>query len=200
MEQLTLNQIMEAIDSPTSTPGGGSVAAMVAEMGACLARMYGHLTIRTKAFKESEQQAVFLEPFNQLIEIRNQLHTGIEKDMQVYELFTSAYKSQDEQLIQQATIKAIEVPLATMNTCIKGLQLVLELCPMGNKRAVSDCACAAILLESCIACNYLNVMINFKQLKEQNLIERYRIEADQYKNQGLRIKEQIVATTMQLIV
>lgn len=200
MEQLTLNQIMEAIDSPTSTPGGGSVAALVAQMGTCLARMYGHLTIRSKKFKENNNQDEVLQPFNQLVEIRNQLNIGMHKDMQVYAQFTTAYKSQDEKLIQEAIILAIEVPLEVMKSCVEGLHLCLQLCPLGNKRAISDCACAAILLESCIACSYLNVMINFKQCHSNEAIERFRKEADVYKKQGFELKEKIVNTTMQWIV
>lgn len=194
MELETLKEYLDAIDSKSSTPGGGSVGALVGELGICLGRMYGHLSIHTKAFKELPlaQQELFVSEFEKLSEVRELMDELIYEDMKVYDAFCFAYKDKSENrsmMIQEATQQAILVPLKMMRLAYASMIHCEALLPYGNKRAVSDCGIAILFAFACVESSYLNVSINLVGLEDQIARSEYQTVIDEIKKTCQKIKE-----------
>lgn len=204
MELKTIKEYLDAVDSKSSTPGGGSVGALVGELGICLGRMYGHLSLSTKAFKallETEQEQ-FIQHFEQLSELRELMDRLIEEDMLVYDAFCVAYKDKSEhreELIDAATKQAILVPLEMMRLSHKSMLLCESLLPYGNKRAISDCGIAILFAYACVESSYLNVSINLVTLSDEKARSAYQSEIDEIMTTCRTIKETSFQNTINFI-
>lgn len=93
-----LIEYVEAVDSIQPAPGGGSVSGLVGALGTALVRMYGHLTTNKKKFQalDRDKQRAFLDHFEKLSALQNDLIENVDLDAQAYELVMSAYRMKNE--------------------------------------------------------------------------------------------------------
>lgn len=201
MNNETINNFLNQVDSASPTPGGGCVAALVAQLGLCLGRMYGHLSVKRKAFLAQDEtvQQNFMQSFEKLSNMRVVLEGLAAADMEAYQSVIDAYRQKDAQLIQQAIHKAIDVPFKTMQTAVEAMSLLVQMMPYGNQKAVSDCAIAVILCDACAASSYLNVFINIQTLEDQEEAEKALKAIDELKAAAAEMKEQSFAECIRLI-
>ena len=204
MEISTIESYLNAIDSKSSTPGGGSVAALVGELGVCLARMYGHLSLNTKAFiaQDEQDKGIFIEHMNILEKARIEIHQFISEDMLVYEAFCVAYKDQSnerERNIQRATYRAMDVPLKCMRVSLQVMLSCAIMLKLGNKRAISDCAIACVSCHAAIESSYLNVLINLVSYKNEEENKKTLIEIDEIRKKSEQIKEECIKVAIEVI-
>lgn len=171
MNDTKLIDMMNAIDSASSTPGGGSVSALVGELGIALGRMYGHLSIRNKQFNEQEAMVIheFHELFEQLADLRIKMNQQIDEDIDAYNHVVEAYRSKDEQKIATSLEVATKVPLKVMELSVLAMECCLKMLPYGNKRAMSDGMIAVILCHACLEASSLNVKINLQARADKKL-------------------------------
>lgn len=201
MNNETIKNFLNQVDSASATPGGGSVAALVAQLGICLGRMYGHLSTTRKAFLAQEEsiQATFNEAFEALSGLRMELEALAQADIEAYQAVIAAYRQKDAQLIQAATQTATDVPFKTMQKSVEAMSYLVKMMPYGNLRAVSDCAIAVILCEACVESSYLNVFINIQSLEDQIEAEKALKAIDELKALAANLKQQTFAECIRLI-
>lgn len=201
MNNITIENFLNQIDSASPTPGGGCVAAVVAQLGLCLGRMYGHLSVKRKAFlaQEDEHQQMFKKNFEMLSELCEEFKELAQADMDAYQAVIEAYRLKETKAIQTAVQKAIDVPFKTMENAVKAMQLLTEMMPYGNQRAVSDCAIALILCEACAESSYLNVFINIQTLENQKEAEKALKAIDELRKTAAEIKQNSFDECIQLI-
>lgn len=201
MNNITLENFLNQIDSAAPTPGGGCVAAVVAQLGLCLGRMYGHLSVKRKAFLAQDEmdQQVFKQNFEALSELCKEFEKLAQADMDAYQSVIEAYRLKDSQVIQTVIQKAIDVPFKTMSYAVKAMQLLTAMMPYGNQRAVSDCAIALILCEACAESSYLNVFINIQTLENQKEAEKALNAIDELKKTAAEIKQKSFDECIRLI-
>lgn len=195
-------EILDAIDSASPTPGGGSVSALVGALGICLTRMYGHLSINKKKFKELDEQIQthFMNHFNEIVNQKENLMKAIDLDCDAYDAVMQAYrlpKTTDEEIqyrkeaIQQANVIAIQSPYHIMTLCLEALHLCKDLVEYGNVNAISDLACGIIFLDAAIQGAGLNVQINLSSLNEEDKLE-WMNKMNSILNESRQLKESIV--------
>ena len=161
-----LRDFIEAVAAKTPTPGGGSVSAAVASLGAALG-------IKAARFSEGgipQKAAADLEP------LKEELLKLVDVDAEAYGQVKSAYglpKKSDEEkrrrkeVIQTALKEAAAVPLQGMRAAVKALAAILSYAEESNKNLISDLAGAAIFLEAgTLGCS-LNVKINAQGLDDK---------------------------------
>lgn len=172
-----LIEYVEAVDSIQPAPGGGSVSGLVGALGTALVRMYGHLTTNKKKFQalDRDKQRAFLDHFEKLSALQNDLIENVDLDAQAYELVMSAYRMKNEteeekkmrqSAISSATLKAIQPPMTIMVKGTEALRLCKQMVEDGNKGVISDLAIGVIYLASAIESSSFNVMINLSALSE----------------------------------
>jgi methenyltetrahydrofolate cyclohydrolase len=171
----SIRSFIRQAGSSEPTPGGGSVAALVAALGAAMTSMVGHLSQGEKFISVRPQIAEVIGRMEDLLEVCEEL---LAADISSFETYMDACKlpkNTDEeknlrtQAIQQAIIAAIDVPLRLMEVCREGMQCTFHIAESSNKNVISDLGIGAILFEAAAQSALLTVEINLALLKDQNL-------------------------------
>jgi formiminotetrahydrofolate cyclodeaminase len=142
-------------------------------LGTALAEMVINLTVGKKKYLDVSEELAALLP--QMAGIRKELEASIDRDTDAFNAVMDAFglpKETDEektarrQAIQDATLKATEVPLAVMESALRALELTQTIAQKGNKNSISDAGVAALLLAGAIHGAAYNVRINLPGLPE----------------------------------
>ncbi len=183
-EQVLENRMVEAviegdkdsfIDSLAAgkpTPGGGSAAAYAGAMAAGLVSMVARLTIGKKNYQDVEKELGQILVDSE--KLRGILTRAVEEDSDAYLLVMGAYKESKSnpdrgKLIQDATLRATEVPLDVARKAQMVLNLALRASEIGNKNAITDAGAAANLAHAAIISAAYNVRINLTSLDDQKI-------------------------------
>ncbi|MGL5099966.1 MAG: cyclodeaminase/cyclohydrolase family protein [Fusobacteriaceae bacterium] len=96
--ELTINEFLSEVDSPSPAPGGGSVSALASALGVSLIRMVGHLSFGKKKFEGLDEgiKMEFKRRFDELQGIEEELKNLIDKDTESFKLFMAAMKMPKE--------------------------------------------------------------------------------------------------------
>lgn len=180
----TLHDFADRTSEGTAVPGGGSVAALCGALAASLTAMVGNLTYGKKGYeavsKEMSETAVTAQ------EIKVEFLRAVDDDARAFDAVMSAGKmpkaTHEEQerrsaAMQEATMRAIDVPLSVMRACAKALPLVEIAARDGNKNSVSDAGVAALCLQTASKGAHLNVLINTQSLTDKKAAEKIVKEA-----------------------
>ena len=170
----TLTDFADELSTDSPAPGGGSVAALCSAMSGALSAMVSNLTIGKKGYEKVWKQAKELAEIGQNIKERSIY--AIDLDTQAfYEMMDAARlpKKTDEEksirneAIQNATKKAILVPLETIKIALEAVELAEKISKIGNENALSDAGVAAITANAAAKGAYLNVKINMGSIEDE---------------------------------
>jgi glutamate formiminotransferase/formiminotetrahydrofolate cyclodeaminase len=183
LSELTVKGFVEELASDSPAPGGGSVAALVASLGAALTSMVGSLTVGKEKYRDN---------WEDMEEVRtegNELHARLlelmEADTEAFNAFMAAMKlpkGTDEEkaarreAMQQATRGAIDVPLNTLHCCVGLVGLAATAADKGNPNAVTDAGTAAVLARAAAVSAAYNVRINLMGLKDEAFVAQTKDE------------------------
>jgi formiminotetrahydrofolate cyclodeaminase len=179
---------LEAVASPTATPGGGSVSALAGALAASLGQMVAGLSRKKKS------QAAFA---NQLSEELDQLRCNAEKlteaidrDAASYDAVMAAYKLPQEsaeekrlrnEAIQQATRGAAEVPLQVAERSVALFERLGQLASIAAASMKSDLEVARFMAAAGARGALANVEINLDSIADADYVASMRA-----KSAGLR--------------
>jgi formiminotetrahydrofolate cyclodeaminase len=181
LTSLSVNDFLDEIASPSPAPGGGSVSALAATLGAALTSMVCRLTLGKK--KYVDVQSEMEKALKQSEELRAQFKAIIEEDTAAFNNVMSAYglpKDTEEQKskrtaeIQEAMKTATLVPLKLMELCDEAMKLVKIIAEQGNQNSLSDAGVAALMLHAGCEGAALNVLINFNGMQDKVFVEAKR--------------------------
>lgn len=181
----TVREFIEKIAARTPVPGGGSASAAIAGIGTALGCMVAQLTYGVRKFENlTEQLRKIIPP---LYFTTKELVSQIDADSHAFDSYMQALrlpKDSEEQrfarekAIQESIKNAIEVPLTTMRLASKCWEPMIEIAKIGNIASKSDVEVGAKALETGIWGAYRNVLINLPQIKDMQLIETVKKEAE----------------------
>lgn len=192
--------------SGNSTPGGGSVSALVGALGTTMAEMSANFTTGREKFKSVEPQV------KKLLEVctegREELLTLMQKDTEAYSDVSNAYgmprstpeeKAARSKAIQSALTNAMDVPLATFRCCFKMLEAITELVDIANPNLISDAGVAAIFTEAALQGALLNVEVNLTGLKDESLVSNVCNEISPASEKATAMKQEIMRKVRAII-
>jgi formiminotetrahydrofolate cyclodeaminase len=147
-----ITDFLQKTASGTPVPGGGSVSALSAALGAGLTEMVANLTIAKKGYEAVENQ---MQEVAQTVQnLRKKLVTEVDKDSNAYKDVLAAFKlpktTEDEkeqrtQAIQNAMKNAARVPLGVAYDALQVMDLAEKVIRNGNRNAVSDGAVGTMM-------------------------------------------------------
>lgn len=185
LADMTVSALLEKTAAGTPVPGGGSLSAMAAAVGAALAQMVAGLTAGRKAF------AAVTPEMNELAEKARRLRTDLLADMDrdaaaytaVMEAFrlpreTAEEKNRRTDAIQRATREAARVPLAVAGKALDVMKLAGTAVAKGNPNAMSDGAVGAMLARAALQGALFNVKINLRDIRDEAFTARLTAEAE----------------------
>lgn len=189
------DDFLEAVADSSPTPGGGSVGALSAALGAALVQMVAGLTVGRKKYADVDENARAMVDKAQ--RLRYQLTSAIADDAAAFETLFAAMRNkeldEDEraQAIEKATVGAGEVPLTVVRLSNEVAQLALEIAKIGNVNAATDAASAGIISGAAARIAELNVRINAAGLKDRQRADDWLEEAANLRRETETIVEEL---------
>lgn len=186
----SIQKFLDELAGSSSTPGGGSAAAVMGAMGAALVSMVCNLTIGKKNYAEVE--ADMREVLGRSENLRHRLTGMINDDVAAFNQVMAAYgmpKNSDEEkarrtaAIQEALKRATQVPLSCAKVSFEVMELAKRAAEKGNVNVVSDAGVAVLAACSALKSAALNVYVNTAAIKDeafnaQKLAELDKVLAD----------------------
>lgn len=174
LASMSVRSFVELVGARTSAPGGGSVSALIASLGAGLGAMMGWMSYGIKKFEHLD--AKMRELIAPLYENMKKLIPMIDADTNAFNDYMTAMKMPKntdkekkirKELMQEGLKKAINVPLGVMRVSDTCWQYMIELAKLGNASSASDLAVGAKSLETGIWGALKNVEINLVQIDDE---------------------------------
>lgn len=171
----SIEAFLDKLATASPEPGGGSVAALAAALGAGLVSMVASLTVGKAKYADVQDDIEALLARSETI--RAELQELVQKDTKVYGAVSEAMKlprDTDEQkevrdrLMQAALMEAAKVPLAISEQALAVARLSLTAAKIGNVNAVSDAGVAVLLADTAAQSGALNVKINIGWIQDQD--------------------------------
>ncbi len=197
LTEQSLAVFSEEVASKKPTPGGGSVSAYMAALSVSLLCMVSRITLGKK-------EPVPLEKLNRVVEkgeeLRRKLLELVVEDARVFDSVMQAYRSHRNQekpwrkAIQEATVKAAEVPLSTLDTSVQVLLLALEVAEVGAASALSDVVTAVAVAKAAVEGAASNVLINLDSLHDEEYVRRISKRVRELKMETLELETKIMKT------
>ena len=186
-----------ASDSPA--PGGGSVSAYIASLGAALGTMVANLSSHKRGWDEKwEYYSNWAEKGQALNE---ELLFLVDEDTNAFNKIMEAFilpkKTVDEiaarkNAIEQATLYATQIPLRTMKVAFKAFEVCKEMAKNGQESSISDVGVGTLTINAGIKGAFLNVKINAVQLEDKNIAAQLIKEAENIVKSADDIQQQIL--------
>jgi formiminotetrahydrofolate cyclodeaminase len=202
----SIRQFIEAACSAAPTPGGGSVAAVSAALGASMGAMVANLSTTGKHFeKNAAQMNTIIEQIKASLDAFEQM---AKQDMESFSLFMDALKmpkdsdekrAQRSECLQQAAIQAANVPLRLMAQSRDVMALLEEAAQIYNKNVISDLGVAVITLDAAIQSAWLTVKINLSSIKNETTKSSYEKQGMHLLNDAQKIKQSVMDIVMDKI-
>ncbi|XP_032721077.1 formimidoyltransferase-cyclodeaminase [Lontra canadensis] len=176
-----LRAFVREVGARSAAPGGGSVAAASAAMGAALASMAGLMTYGRRQFEHLDATVRrLIPPFHAAVAELTMLVDADARAFQAYLEATKLPKSTPEErdrraaALQEGLRRAVAVPLALAETVASLWPALQELALCGNLACRSDLQVAAKALETGMFGAYFNVLINLKDVTDDAFKDQTR--------------------------
>ena len=163
----SLTDFADETASESPAPGGGSVAAYVAALGAALATMVANLSSHKKGWDDRWEE--FSEWAEKGQQYKNELTRLVDADTRAFNGIMTAFglpKATEEEkalrtrAIQEATKVAIEIPFRVMEIAYDSLDVIGAMAETGNPNSVSDAGVGALCARAGVMGAFMNVRIN----------------------------------------
>ena len=188
---LSVRDFVQEVAKRSSAPGGGSVSAAIAAMGAGLGSMVAKLTLGVRKFEDVDAKMRILVP--PLHAAANALIPMIDADTNAFTDYVAALslpggtqeeKAYREEQLQQGLKHAIEIPLATMTLGDQAWDAMVEVARHGNIASRSDVEVGARALEMGIWGAYKNVVINMVDIRDETYKQETLVRATALKDRA----------------
>ena len=186
----------EEVASEKATPGGGSVAAYMGALGASLLCMVSKITLRKK--DRSAEAETLRDVVERCEKLRERLLMLTVEDTEAYNRVMQSFKIPKERseerkrAVQEATLKAAQVPLSTMEASLEMLRLAERVAMYGNSNAMSDVLTAVGAGEAAIHGAASNVLINLASLDDRKTAESMVKRVSEIQREAAELVQRLV--------
>lgn len=160
------------LSSEKPSPGGGTASAAAGAMAASLLIMVCGITARSKRHEAARPKLA--KHREVLVRIRDDLIRLAAEDAAAYDLVVEAIQKRKEEpgeeaerRVQEAFVRAAEVPSSTAEACLKVMSIGSEVATLGTRSATSDTGAAILLAEAGFKGAAMNVRINVKYISDE---------------------------------
>ena len=205
MESLNIKEFIKQTCSNSPTPGGGSVAALLASLSASLAAMSANLTINKKGYESVQDEMINLA---KLFENKADLYLDyINQDIYAFNEVMASYKLKKDTLeekeyrskiIQEKLYNAMQVPLSLALDIYAILDDIRWCYYNSNKNIQSDALMAMIMARGTILSCVCNVGMNLKSIKINIDKDSIQSKCEEMKNKAFEYEKELYTGRIQL--
>ena len=166
---MTLRDFADELSSESPAPGGGSVSALAASLGAALAAMVAVLSHTKKGFESKQTELDRIAVRGQ--ELKDALLAAVDADTAAFDRLLESFRMPKDDpsrdaAIADATIGAAEVPLGVLEKCPEVIEICREIARLGLQASLSDAGVGAQVARAGAAGAYQNVCINLASVTD----------------------------------
>jgi glutamate formiminotransferase/formiminotetrahydrofolate cyclodeaminase len=196
LARMTVSRFVDEVASEAPAPGGGSVAALAASLGAALVALVANVTVGRAGF-EAVSPALSADA-ERAQELKARLATLIDEDTRAFTDVvaarrlpkgTAADESARTHAIEAALQRAARVPRETMQLSLEVLRLARSIVERGNPNAASDAGVAGLMARAGIEGAALNVLINLASIQDETFTRECRDEIAQARAEAAQLVE-----------
>jgi glutamate formiminotransferase/formiminotetrahydrofolate cyclodeaminase len=197
--RMTLRDFADETASESPAPGGGSIAAYAAALGASLATMVANLSAHKKGWDARWKE--FSDWAEKGQGYKDELLRLVDADTHAFNGIMAAFslpKSNEEekvlrhQAIQDATRVAIEVPFRVMELAFGSMDLIRAMAETGNPNSVSDAGVGALCARAGVLGAYMNVRINAAGYDDKVFVADILAKGSKIREQTIRAEAAIM--------
>lgn len=200
--EYNIKELIEKTKGP-DLPGGGSISAYVASLGAALTMMVRNLSIDKKSYLKLDKDIrdSIDRDYEKLDSLSEDLYSLYFEDTKSFDRVLDAWKlpkdTDEEKVIREKAVLegykyASSVPLRISKLCIEALKLQKNIAKYGNINAITDQGIGSLLLASSGESALLNVIINIKYIKDEDLVRELNLEVENCKREINALKEEML--------
>jgi formiminotetrahydrofolate cyclodeaminase len=178
-----VSEFVFELSSRNPTPGGGGASALAAALGISLGGMVANLTIGKPNYAADDDEMKQLKVAT--YRVQKELLDLIQKDADAFGPLAGAYRMptdtaqerESKARVMEASLKeACLVPLDMMKLCAEAIALLERIAVIGNKLALSDAACGAVLAAAAMRSAWMNVEVNTFSIRDGAFADRVNDE------------------------
>lgn len=194
----SVNDVLRQTASTSPVPGGGSIGALSATLGLGLIIMALEITAK-RELPESHKSDVSALLQRARIHLER-LKEHAPEDIRVFQAYMDALglpkhteeeKGRRRVAIDGALIRATKAPLAAGKDSYEGLCIAAASSPIVHDHVVSDVGAGAYLLLGATKAILLNVNINVRSLKDDEIKRNFTLECDKILRESLLLTEKV---------
>jgi glutamate formiminotransferase/formiminotetrahydrofolate cyclodeaminase len=193
--RLSLSDFADETASESPAPGGGSVAAYLGVLSASLGAMVANISAQKtnwESFSEwAEKASLLKKELISLVDADTRAFEGI-LHAKALPRGTESEKSIRDKALQDANLKAIEVPYRVMQLSLMSMDISKAMAIEGNQNSKSDAGVGAICARSAVLGAFLNVCINATGSEKDKTISSILTE-------GKKIQDTAVAKEKEIL-
>jgi formiminotetrahydrofolate cyclodeaminase len=168
-----VSEFVFELSSRNPTPGGGGASALAGALGVSLGGMVANLTIGKPNYADGEEEMKQIKVAT--YRVQKELLDLIQKDADAFAPLAGAYRMpadteearESKARVMEASLKeASLVPLSMMKLCAEAISLLERTAVIGNKLALSDAACGAVLASAAMRSAWMNVAVNTFSIRD----------------------------------
>lgn len=197
--RMPLHAFADETASESPAPGGGSISAYVAALGASLATMVANLSSHKKGWDSRWEEfgnyaATGQQLKDALVKLVDADTAAFNKIMEAFALpkATDEEKKRRSDAIQSATKYAIEIPFKVMETAAAAMPLAKAMVEMGNPNSVTDAGVGALCIRSAVMGAFMNVRINATGCNDKTFVQEIIAK-------GRAIEEKVIAAEAEVV-
>ncbi len=197
--EMKVEDFINEVSRDSSTPGGGSIAALSGSIGAALSSMVSNLSTGGRGTADVDPKLMPVAEESQ--ELKDELLKAVDEDTNAFDKYMEAKrmsKSTEEErkkrkkAMQEGLKNAVEVPMDTARTSAKVIDLAEKAAKYGKRDAVSDALVAAQMAYSGIVGGIANVKINLEDIEDEEFIEEMLKECERLKEEYSKKKYEVI--------
>lgn len=200
--EYNIKELIEKTKGP-DLPGGGSISAYVASLGTALTMMVRNLSIDKKSYLNLDKDIrdSIDRDYEKLDRLSEDLYSLYFEDTKSFDRVLDAWKlpkdtGEEKSIREKAVLEgykyASSVPLRISKLCIEALKLQKNIAKYGNINAITDQGIGSLLLASSGESALLNVIINIKYIKDEDLVRELNLEVENCKREINALKEEMM--------
>ena len=207
LAELSVRCFTETVGSDAPAPGGGSVAALEASLGAGLTAMVACLTQGRKNYADYAKNAAYVQAHAE--DLQKRLLALMDEDSKAFNQVSAAFalprESDAEKTLRSAAIQeglktCTRTPMEMMRLCEKAISLARDFLESGfNLSSASDLGVAFLSLQSAMQGAWLNVLINLSSIKDPAFVREYREEGEAILKRSLPLAGKGYAKVLDLV-
>ena len=204
--KMPLRDFADETASESPAPGGGSIAAYTAALGAALATMVANLSAHKKGWDHRWKE--FSDWAEKGQTCKDELMRLVDADTQAFNGIMAAFslpkgneqeKAIRHQAIQQATRAAIETPFRVMEVAFASLAVIKEMATTGNPNSVSDAGVGALCARAGVLGAFMNVRINAAGYEDKSYVSEILAKGNEIAGRTIQAEAEILRIVQEKI-